>query len=329
MATDLQRPALGVLLGGTSPEREVSLASGEAIATALESAGWVVHRFDYGAEGTGDAPIAVTLHRAFHHGSLAGVGAVFIGLHGGAGEDGRVQAILELQGLPYTGSGVLASALSMDKWLSKQVLHRVGVQVPEAHLWRVGSDVSPAVVEGVWGADLGWPLVVKPTDQGSTVGLTVAASDGEVPEALELAARFGDRVLIERYIPGREVTVAVIAGQALPVVEIAPSHGIYDYECKYTPGMSDYTCPADLDDAVTRSLQQAALSAFTALEHRDYARMDFRLAEDGSIYMLEANTLPGFTGTSLVPKAAAAAGIAFEDLCDRIARAAVERGAGG
>ena len=326
MSRTADRPSVGVLLGGSSPEREVSLASGEAVAAALEGAGWEVSRYDYGTAAAEETAIAELVLESLQTGALCGVAAIFIGLHGGAGEDGRVQSLLELAGMPYTGSGVLASALSMDKWLSKSVLRRAGVPVPDAHLWLRGDILPPALTEGVWGAELGWPLVIKPVDQGSTVGFSLAESPDDVPAALERAGAFGPRVLVEAYIPGREVTVAVLDDQALPVVEIRPSHGVYDYECKYTAGMSSYDCPADLEPEITLRLQEAALAAFTELQHRDYARMDYRLDPKGNFYMLEANTLPGFTGTSLVPKAAAAAGIDFPDLCERIVLAALARG---
>jgi D-alanine-D-alanine ligase len=180
-------------------------------------------------------------------------------------------------------------------------------------------------VEGDWGASLGWPLVVKPADQGSTVGFSLVEDPANVPEALSEAARFGDRVLIEEYVAGRELTVAVVDNRALPVIEISPSHGVYDYECKYTPGMSSYECPADLPGETSLRLQEEALKAFTMLMHSDYSRMDFRLSEEGVPYLLEGNTLPGFTATSLVPKAAAAAGIEFGELCSLLVEASLKR----
>lgn len=321
------RPAVGVLLGGTSPEREVSLSSGEGISAALEEAGWRVLPYDYGSEGeAAHGPVAHRLLHALREGGLAGVGVVFNALHGGAGEDGRIQSVLELAGMPYTGSGVLASALTMDKWLTKSVVRRVGVPVPPGRLWWKGEPAPSSVVEGEWGAELGWPLVVKPVDQGSTVGFSLVEEPAGMPEALERATAYGDRALIEEYIPGREMTVAVMEGRALPVVEIHPLHGVYDYDCKYTSGMSEYTCPADLSPELTVRLQESALRAYAELLHRDCSRMDYRMTEGGEFYLLEGNTLPGFTATSLVPKAAAAAGLSFTELCDRLVRAALERG---
>ncbi len=316
----------GVLYGGTSPEREVSLSSGQAVASALEEAGLEVLRYDYGAPGEeAHGPVAGRLQHALTGGALAGSEVVFIALHGGAGEDGRVQGLLELAGVPYTGTGVLGSAVSMDKWVSKNLLRQAGLPVPEGRLW-IGTGPPPDhLVQGEWAPLLGWPMVVKPSDQGSTVGLSLVGSADEMAEAMEKARAYGPRVLVERFIPGREVTVAVLERRALPPIEIHPEHGIYDYECKYTPGMSSYTCPAALEPEGTRRVQEIALAAFEVLGHRDYSRLDFRLGEDGVFYLLEGNTAPGFTATSLVPKAAAAGGVGFPELCARLVEAAAGR----
>lgn len=317
---------VGVLLGGTSPEREVSLSSGTAVAEALEAEGWDVRRYDYGLPGEEKhGTVAARLLHALTEGEFTDVDLVFITLHGGAGEDGRVQSVLELAGMPYTGSGVLGSAVSMDKWISKSLFRQVGITTPEARIWTAGDQTPQNMIEADWGASLGWPLVVKPVNQGSTVGFSIVESAEDVPAALLEAAAFGGQVLIEEYIAGREVTVAMFEDQALPVIEIHPSHGVYDYECKYTQGMSEYTCPADLPDGVATKLQDDALKAFEVLHHRDFSRMDFRLSEDNVPYLLEGNTLPGFTATSLVPKAAAAVGIGFGELCTRLVKAAVGR----
>jgi D-alanine-D-alanine ligase len=296
------------------------------VATALETAGWEVRRYDYGADGEeAHGDLSTRLEHAVTAGPLADVGVVFIVLHGGAGEDGRVQAWFEMAGLPYAGTGVLGSSMSMDKWVTKALAREAGVAVPAGVLWRRGEVISEEIIEADWGRRLNWPLVVKPVDQGSTVGLTIAAEAAEVPAALEFAAGFGDTVLVEEYIPGREVTVAMLGGEALPVIEIIPSHGIYDYECKYTPGLSTYVCPAELPAEVERGLQDAALVMYDALHHRDFSRIDFRMTEDHDFFLLEGNTLPGFTATSLVPKAAAAVGIGFGELCLRIVESAINR----
>jgi D-alanine-D-alanine ligase len=323
----VSRPAVGILLGGTSAEREVSLASGTAVAAALERAGWRVRCYDYGIpEENARGPIATRLLEALRSGPLADVAVIFNALHGGAGEDGRIQALLELADVPYTGSGPLASALTMDKWLTKQIVEAAGVTVPAGRLWRSGDPTPPEVLAAEWTGRLGLPLVVKPVNQGSTVGFALVREAGELGQALATAADFGPTVLVESFIPGREVTVAVLDGEALPVVEIVPSHGVYDYTCKYTSGMSQYHCPADLAAETARALQEAALEVFSRLQHRDYSRMDFRLSEEERPYLLEGNTLPGLTATSLVPKAAAAAGIDFETLCARLVEAALDRG---
>lgn len=319
-----ERPVTGVLLGGTSPEREVSLSSGEAVAAALAAAGWSVRQYDYGAEGEErHGELSARLEYAVTSGPFADVEVVFIVLHGGAGEDGRVQSWFEMAGIPYAGTGVLGSTVSMDKWVTKALAREAGIAVPAGALWRRGEQVAEQVIEADWGARLGWPLIIKPVDGGSTVGLTVARSAAEVPDALERAGEYSKVVLVEEYIPGREVTVAVLGDEALPVIEIIPSHGIYDYECKYTPGMSSYICPAELPGDVTRDLQDAALTMFQALHHRDFSRIDFRMTEDFSFYLLEGNTIPGFTATSLVPKAAAAVGVGFGELCTRIVESAI------
>ncbi|MFO7768855.1 MAG: D-alanine--D-alanine ligase [bacterium] len=316
----------GVLYGGTSPEREVSLSSGEAVAAALEEAGLETARYDHGAPGQEEhGTVAARLQWALTDGPLLSAEVVFIALHGGAGEDGRVQGMLEMAGVPYTGTGVLGSAVSMDKWVSKNLMRQAGLPVPEGRLWSSGEPPPDHLVTGEWAGLLGWPMVVKPSAQGSTVGLSVVDGPEGMAEAVEEASAYGPRVLVERFVRGREVTVAVLEGRALPPIEIHPEHGIYDYECKYTPGMSSYTCPAVLEPEGTRRVQEIALAAFEVLGHRDYSRLDFRLGEDGVFYLLEGNTAPGFTATSLVPKAAAAAGIGFPGLCERLVRAAAGR----
>lgn len=241
---------------------------------------------------------------------------VFLALHGGTGEDGTLQAILDLSGLAYTGSGRLASALAMDKDLAKRLLRAAGVNTPD---WLM----APAPVDEVR-RTAGFPAIVKPSKQGSTVGLTLVRDEAGLAAAVEEAFRYDDEVMIERYIPGRELTVGVLGDQALPVGEIIPKHEIYDYECKYTPGMADERFPADLPAATAQAAQEQGLRAFRALKLRGYARIDFRLDNGGALYCLEANTLPGMTELSLIPQGAAAAGIPFAELCERIALLALE-----
>jgi D-alanine-D-alanine ligase len=323
-----------VLMGGTSSERDVSLASGLRVADALRSHGHTVTTVDTvrGALTEGDerAMLAGPVMHALppEPGALArlssetlpatvrGLGSrhdadvVFIGLHGGQGEDGTLQALLDLTGVPYTGSGHLASALAMDKDLSKRLFREAGVRTPE---WLMAPATDDDIV-----AALGLPVIVKPSKQGSTVGLTLVKNRAEIQAAIAEALQYDDEVMIEQFIAGRELTVGILGDVALPVGEIIPKHEIYDYECKYTPGMAREEFPAKLSAAETRAAQDQALLAFRALKLSGYARIDFRMTADGTFYCLEANTLPGMTELSLIPQAAAAAGISFPELCERI-----------
>jgi D-alanine-D-alanine ligase len=307
-----------VLLGGSSAEREVSLSSGSRVAAALRARGHQVTEADPQPDPFAVLPAA----RA--------ADVTWLALHGGAGEDGTIQALLDLAGVRYTGSGVLGSALAMDKDLSKRLFRAAGVPTAE---WRMVDRASAAEWRGTafaaeTVAALGPKIVVKPSKQGSTVGLSIIEDPTALGEAIAVAFRHDDEVMLEAFVPGRELTVGVLGGQALPVGEIIPKHDIYDYECKYTPGMAEELFPAPIPDAVRDEVQRLALRAFGALKLRGCARIDFRLDPSGRLFCLEANTLPGMTGTSLVPQAAQAAGIGFGELCERIAMAAV-RGAGG
>src|SRR5213075_1765337 len=236
---------------------------------------------------------------------------------GGYGEDGTIQALLDMAGIQYTGSGHLASALAMDKDLSKHLFRRAGVQTADWVMARQG-----VLAEEQLGR-LALPVVVKPSKQGSTVGLSVVRKREELAAAITEAFRYDDEVMIEQFVPGREFTVGILGDDALPVGEIIPKHEIYDYECKYTVGMAEEVFPAQISSDRAREAQDLARRAFQALKLRGYARIDFRMTEDGSLFCLEANTLPGMTQTSLIPQAAAAAGIAFPDLCERIVLLAV------
>ena len=326
-------------MGGTTAERDVSLASGLRVAAALRSRGHTVTTVDTvgGAltEGEERAMLASPVMHALppEPGALArlssetlpatvrGLGAhhdadvVFIGLHGGQGEDGTLQALLDLTGVPYTGSGHLASALAMDKDLSKRLFRDAGVRTPN---WLM----APVSDEDIVSA-LGLPVIVKPSKQGSTVGLTLVKERARLQPAIAEASEHDDEVMIEQFIAGRELTVGILGSEALPVGEIIPKHEIYDYECKYTPGMAREEFPAKLSAVETAAVQEQALLAFRALKLSGYARIDFRMTEDGTFYCLEANTLPGMTGLSLIPQAAAAAGITFPDLCDTIVQLAL------
>jgi D-alanine-D-alanine ligase len=334
-----------VLMGGTSSERDVSLASGIRVAEALRSRGHDVHAVDpargeisleeqralAGGVVVQTAPPSQDALRRMAREALPKMAStlprsgetdvVFLGLHGGTGEDGTIQAMLDLTGVPYTGSGHLASALAMDKDLSKQLFRQSGVTTAD---WLMAPVTAEQVEER-----LGFPVIVKPSKQGSTVGLSIVREPAQLQAAIDQAFEFDDEVMIEEFIAGRELTVGILGGDALPVGEIIPKHEIYDYECKYTPGMAEEEFPAKLTSAEAARIQQEARTAFRALKLGGYARIDFRMSQDGRFYCLEANTLPGMTQTSLIPQAAAAAGISFPELCDRIVRLAAARGGGG
>jgi D-alanine-D-alanine ligase len=239
---------------------------------------------------------------------------LFLALHGGRGEDGTLQTLLEMVGVPYTGSGRLGSAMAMDKDISKRLFRAAGVQTAD---W-VMAPASRGQIE----RDFGWPVVVKPSKQGSTVGLTVVKSGKDYEAAVRLARQYDDEVMIERFVPGRELTVGVLEGRTLAVGEIIPRHEIFDYECKYTPGMSQEIFPADLPEPVAAECGRLGLLAHEALKLGGYSRVDFRLTPAGDLFCLEVNTLPGMTATSLLPQAARAVGIEFPELCERICRAA-------
>lgn len=247
---------------------------------------------------------------------LASADVVFLALHGGQGEDGTIQALLDMAHITYTGSGHLASALAMDKDLSKKLFRSAGVQTAD---WLM----APASIDEVE-KTLGLPVVVKPSKQGSTVGLTVVKTRDQYDDAVTEAWKFDDEVMIEQFIPGRELTVGVLGDRALPVGEIKPKHEIYDYECKYTPGMAEEEFPAKLSPATTARMQEEAVAAFKSLKLGGCARVDFRLAfsddgeGEGEFYCLEVNTLPGMTELSLIPQGAAAMGLSFADLCEEI-----------
>lgn len=345
-----------VLLGGFSAERDVSLASGLRIAAALRGRGHQVACVDPAAgelsaereraliaEGVGTTPPSLeALASLGSGGSIApalvewpavrGADTVFLALHGGQGEDGTLQALLDLAGVRYTGSGHLGSALAMDKHLSKTLFRAAGVgtadwvMAPRPSGDDAGDDAARAHFRREVEA-IGYPVVVKPSKQGSTVGLTVVRDPGDLDAAVTEAFRYDDEVMVEQFIAGRELTVGVLGGEPLPAIEIRPKHEIYDYECKYTPGMADESV-ADLPPHAVERLHEQALLAFDALKLSGYARVDFRMDELGNFYCLEANTLPGMTELSLIPQAAAAAGILFPELCERIVSESRKQGTG-
>ncbi len=290
------------MLGGPSAEREVSLRSGAAVAAALRSLGHTVSELD---PRTPDWVLP------------ASTDVVFLALHGTYGEDGAVQKQLEKLGVPYTGCDAEASRIAFDKVLTKQCCIEAGV--PTAKFVAVHSAAAD------FPGNLSLPLVVKPTRQGSSVGLQFVERGEDWPTALAVALQFDSEVLVEEKIIGRETTVGILGGKVLPVVEVRPKAGSYDYANKYTAGATEYFCPADFDAATTKNIQAAALGAFRAIGGRDYARVDVMVRADGAPVVLEVNTLPGMTETSLLPKAAAAAGLSYAELCQRMIELALDR----
>ncbi|MCX8157425.1 MAG: D-alanine--D-alanine ligase [Verrucomicrobiae bacterium] len=293
---------IAVFMGGPSAEREVSLRSGAAVARALRGLGHTVTEVD-AQPGRWRLP--------------PGTDVVFLALHGTYGEDGAVQEELERLGVPYTGCGPEASRVAFDKVLTKQRCQAAGV--PTAPFVVVEHPAAP------WPA--GWtpPLVVKPVCQGSSVGLAFVDAPDQWPAALAQALQHDRRALVEPRLFGRETTVGLLDGQPLPVVEVRPKRGAYDYHNKYTAGATEYLCPAPLPPEVTARVQEAALGAFHAIGGRDYARVDIMVTENGQPMVLEINTLPGMTETSLLPKAAAAAGLDYAALCQRMVDLALRR----
>jgi D-alanine-D-alanine ligase len=291
-----------VMLGGPSAEREVSLRSGAAVAQALRSFGHGVHELDPRTE-VWELPKDCEV--------------VFLALHGTYGEDGTVQQRLEELGVPYTGCGVESSRIAFDKFLSKQRFVAQGVPTPRFEL--IDSPTAS------W--PMGWspPVVLKPVRQGSSVGLQFVERVSDWSTSLAEAMRYDSRVLMEETIHGRETTVGILADQPLPVVEVRPHTGRYDYQSKYTAGATEYLCPAPFDEATTAAIQAAGLGAFRAVQGRDYARVDIMVRPKGEPLVLEVNTLPGMTETSLLPKAAAAAGLSYAELCQRMIELALER----
>ena len=289
---------IAVLMGGPGSEREVSLATGRGVAKALRSSGVEVTEVDVRDE---NFPLP------------ADVDLAFITIHGTFGEDGRVQRILEARGVPYTGEGVAGSETAIDKIRSKEKFRAHDVATPEWEVIRAGERPTISL-----------PLVVKPPREGSTVGVVIVKNEAELESALRDAAKYDRELLIEKFVPGRELTIGILGDQALPIIEIIPKGGFYDFTNKYpflnpqAGGGAEHVCPAHIEQEKTREIQQLALRAFRALGLEVYARIDVILSEKGEPFVLEANTIPGMTEASLLPEAAAVAGISYVDLCVRI-----------
>jgi D-alanine-D-alanine ligase len=329
------KPKVALLVGGTSPERAVSKMSGKGILQALRTLQYptIVINPAYGLHQPKEEE-QFFLEKDFTEISnrncldainstfFDDVDVVFSAMHGKWAEDGTIQSLLELRGLKYTGSKVLASALAMDKDMSKVIFRQAGVQTADWFTVKERSFELVLITDEIK-QKIGFPCIIKPNDQGSTVGLKIVQDESEVEEGIVIAQKYSSKALIEKYIPGRELTVAILLNEALPVLEIVPKSGFYDYKHKYTSGMSEYIVPANIPDEVARKAQQQALTAFQALGCEGYARVDFRMNNQNELYCLEVNTLPGMTATSLVPKAAKAVGITFENLIERIIRQAL------
>ncbi|EKD41624.1 MAG: hypothetical protein ACD_73C00614G0001 [uncultured bacterium] len=293
-------------MGGVSKEREISLRTGTAISGAMERKGYKVLRLD-----VKDENFIKTL-------LTTKVDAAFLALHGRYGEDGTIQGLLEWFKIPYTGSSVKASAICFDKVATKVFLSHAGMVTPAYRVFNQGEDLKSFVAN----FDLHFPVIVKPNSEGSTIGISRVFEKGELEGALNEALQYDKVILVEQYIQGREVTVGVLEGQALPVIEVRPKGGFYDFASKYTKGATEYLVPAPLDVALTQKLQRLGEKAFQSLECQGAVRADFMINSNNEPYFLEVNTIPGMTETSLLPKAAQALGISFEDLCETILKGA-------
>lgn len=306
----MTKPTVAVLMGGKSAEREISLQTGAGVLRALQSLGYPAKQFDY-EDGLVDE---------LQH---ANPGAVFNALHGGAGEDGTVQALLDWMGIGYQGSGVRACAIAMDKWQTKALLVAEGLPCPRGIRLRAADAASFPVA-----AKFGFPCVVKPSAEGSAVGVGLVRAPSDWVAAVAQASIGAADILIEEYIEGREFTVAILDDEALPLVEITPHDAFYTYRAKYTVGGSTHTVPAALEPELAQSMQRDARALHRALGARDYSRVDIMLGKSGTYVILECNTLPGLTPLSLFPDAARAAGISYETLIERLLVCALSRSSG-
>ena len=302
---------VAVVMGGPSAEREVSLNTGAAIASALREAGY-----------TNVVELDLDPHNFAAQLAECKAEVVFNAVHGLYGEDGRLQTLLEICNIPYTGSGMVASVVCMDKVLTKRMLRDAGVPTPKCLILNSGdADIKEQIMQ-----TFTLPVVIKPASQGSSIGVEIVKEEAQLDEALASAFKYSRDILAEEFIAGKELTVAMMQKDgevvALPVIHIAPHSGTYDYHSKYTKGATEYICPADLDEETTKKVQEIAKHAYRVLGCSGVARADVMLDEAGSGYVLEINTVPGMTATSLVPKAAAAVGMSFPELCDIILQSA-------
>jgi D-alanine-D-alanine ligase len=321
---------IALLLGGSSSERAISKSSSSSIYKALLALGYETVLIDpaYG-KNQPKVPEAFFSEKDFSEVSTRNyleavnstlfddIDIAFLGLHGKWGEDGIIQSMLEVRGIKYTGSKVMSSAVAMDKAMSKIIFMQSNVSTPKWFMVEKKNSNIEKVKKYI-DEKIGYPCIIKPNDEGSTVGLTVCNSPSDIDMGLKSSFEYSQKTMIEEFIEGRELTVAILDKAALPVLEIKPKSGLYDYKSKYTKGMSEYFVPADIPEDVVKSLQKDSLKAFNAIGCSVYGRIDFRLNKNNQFFCLEINTLPGMTSTSLVPKMAKAAGITFEELIDRI-----------
>ncbi|MDD5622107.1 MAG: D-alanine--D-alanine ligase [Actinomycetota bacterium] len=296
---------IGVIAGGISSEREISLLTGENIYRSLLKSGYNTTFID--------------LKNDFYN-DLKKINLAFLALHGRYGEDGTVQGLMEIMKIPYTGSGVLGSAIAINKVLTKRILEYEGILTPQYATLDAGNKKNSSKTGLFLGRKLSYPVIVKPNSEGSTIGVKIAGSDEQLEHAIEDASKYDEKILIEEYIKGRELTVSVIGKDpvALPIIEIKPRSGFYDYEAKYTKGMTEYVVPAELSSELTRHISETAVKCHKVLECSGISRADFILDGKNNAYFFELNTMPGMTATSLVPKAAEAAGINFDLLVEII-----------
>jgi len=341
-----------LISGGPSAEREVSIASSKSILKALRDLGHNVKVVDpiYGEKQITEEEIFQTsitkkspsleklkeIARSSNRNILNCINSkifddidlAFLGVHGKFGEDGKIQTLLELRGIKYTGSDVFSSALAMDKDISKKVLESIGIKTPEWITLLKNAKIDFEKLNRQILNSVGYPCVIKPNDEGSTVGLSIVQPDVEdiqLKRSIDLAFNYSNKVLIEQFVKGRELTVPVIGEEAYPVIEIRPKDGFYDYEHKYTKGMTEYFCPAQIPFEKERETKEAALKAHRALGCSVYSRVDFILDSEDNLCCLEVNTLPGMTETSLVPKSATAKGVNFKDLIETLIKLSLEK----
>lgn len=305
---------IGVLMGGNSAERDVSLRSGMAVYNALKRKGYNAVAIDVGPD------ICSVLMNE-------GIDLAFLVLHGGYGEDGSIQGLLEVLGIPYTGSGVLASALSMDKEVSKKIFLYHGIPVPPFIVLSEEEIKSNEKDKTLCPFDMPW--VIKPSREGSSIGVSIVKTEGEINTALNSAFSFGTKVVIEKYIEGKEVQVGILNNRVLGSIEVRPKREFYSYEAKYTPGLTEYISPPEIPDRYLRRIEEFGLNAHIALGCKGATRVDTILSKEGEVYVLEVNTIPGMTETSLLPKIARQSNLEFDDLIEEILMGVIESGGKG